>query len=209
MDGNGRRKRSSRLVEDRVDSRRRADVGDLRRTTLPGSCTAGVAGDLEKPIDIEEFPAPGPPVLPLRRRTPCWHPGSIRGVPPQIPLGFGATLGTQRRGERRASDERPRRTQIGEPARRRPHRSRPRRRLDMKRMLGFTLAVGVAASFAVAAQARPAGGSPDGNRNHRSANVTFTKWVTSSARRPIDAGRGLHGRSGRRRCRPRRVSPGR
>ena len=49
----------------------------------------------------------------------------------------------------------------------------------MKRMLGFILAVAVAASFAVGAQARPAGGSPDGNRNHRSANVTFTKWVTS------------------------------
>ncbi len=48
----------------------------------------------------------------------------------------------------------------------------------MKRILGVTLAVAVAASFAVAAQARPAGGSPDG-RWQRSADVTFTKWVTS------------------------------
>ena len=49
----------------------------------------------------------------------------------------------------------------------------------MKRMIGLTLAVAAAASFAVVAQARPtAGGSPDGGRP-RSADVTFTKWVTS------------------------------
>jgi len=52
----------------------------------------------------------------------------------------------------------------------------------MKRMMGLllALAVVVAASFAVVAQARPAGtASPAGGRNHRSADVTFTKWVTS------------------------------
>ena len=52
----------------------------------------------------------------------------------------------------------------------------------MKRMMGLllALAVVVAASFAVVAQARPAGtASPDGGWNHRSADVTFTKWVTS------------------------------
>jgi hypothetical protein len=52
----------------------------------------------------------------------------------------------------------------------------------MKRMMGLllALAVVVAASFAVVAQARPAGtASPAGGWNHRSADVTFTKWVTS------------------------------
>ena len=48
----------------------------------------------------------------------------------------------------------------------------------MKRMIGLALTVATAATFAVAAQARPAGGSPDNGR-HRSADVTFTKWVTS------------------------------
>ena len=49
----------------------------------------------------------------------------------------------------------------------------------MKRMIGVILAIAVAAGFAVVAQARPtAGGSPAGDRNHRSADVTFTKWVT-------------------------------
>jgi hypothetical protein len=50
----------------------------------------------------------------------------------------------------------------------------------MKRMIGVILAIAVAAGFAVAAQARPtAGGSPAGDRDHRSADVTFTKWATS------------------------------
>jgi hypothetical protein len=52
----------------------------------------------------------------------------------------------------------------------------------MKRVFGLllALAVFVAASFAVVAQARPAGtASPAGGRSHRSADVTFTKWVTS------------------------------
>ena len=49
----------------------------------------------------------------------------------------------------------------------------------MKRMIALTFAVATAASLAVVAQAPPAaGGSPDDGR-HRSANVTFTKWVTS------------------------------
>jgi hypothetical protein len=52
----------------------------------------------------------------------------------------------------------------------------------MKPMTGLilALAVVVAASVAVVAQARPAGTtSPAGGRNHRSADVTFTKWMTS------------------------------
>lgn len=50
----------------------------------------------------------------------------------------------------------------------------------MKRTIGLALALAAAMSFAVVAQARPAaGGSPGGDRNHRSADVTFTKWVTS------------------------------
>ena len=51
----------------------------------------------------------------------------------------------------------------------------------MKRMMGLLLALAVvaAASFAVVAQAHPAGkASPAGGRNHRGADVTFTKWVT-------------------------------
>lgn len=50
----------------------------------------------------------------------------------------------------------------------------------MKRMIGVILAIAMAAGFAVVAQARPtAGGSPAGDWNHRSADVIFTKWVTS------------------------------
>ena len=52
----------------------------------------------------------------------------------------------------------------------------------MKRMIGLllALAVVVAATFAVVAQARPAGtASPAGGRNHGSADVSFTKWVTN------------------------------
>jgi hypothetical protein len=47
----------------------------------------------------------------------------------------------------------------------------------MKRMLGLLLALSVvvAAGFSVAAQARPVADP----RGHRSADVTFTKWVTS------------------------------
>ena len=49
----------------------------------------------------------------------------------------------------------------------------------MKRTMGFILAVALAAGFTVAAQAHTARtGTPDG-RNHRTADVTFTKWVTS------------------------------
>ena len=64
----------------------------------------------------------------------------------------------------------------------------------MKRTIGLALAVAAAASFAVAAQARPAGGSPDSGW-HRSANVTFTKWVTSLPADPSTtlAGSGMAG----------------
>ena len=63
----------------------------------------------------------------------------------------------------------------------------------MKRMMGLLLALAVlvAASVAVVAQARPAGtASPADGRNHRSADVTFTKWVTSL---PADPSRRLPG----------------
>ena len=68
----------------------------------------------------------------------------------------------------------------------------------MKRMMGLllALAVVVAASVAVAAQARPAGTtSPAGGRGHRSADVTFTKWVTSLPADPSKtlAGSGMAG----------------
>jgi hypothetical protein len=52
----------------------------------------------------------------------------------------------------------------------------------MKRIIGLllALAVVVAASFAVVAQARPAAtASPAVGRSDRTADVTFTKWVTS------------------------------
>ena len=67
----------------------------------------------------------------------------------------------------------------------------------MKRMMGLllALAVVVAASFAVVAQARPAGtASPAGGRSQRSADVTFTKWVTSPGPDPSTAaGTGMVG----------------
>ena len=84
--------------------------------------------------------------------------------------------------------------------------SQPRRRNSMKRMIGVILAIAVAAGFAVVAQARPtAGGSPAGDRNHRSADVTFTKWVTSHLTDPSTAAGTCNGRGRRRRCRPRHV----
>jgi hypothetical protein len=50
----------------------------------------------------------------------------------------------------------------------------------MKRTMGLLLAVVLAAGFAVTAQAGTAGkASSDGGRDRRSADVTFTKWVTS------------------------------
>ncbi len=50
----------------------------------------------------------------------------------------------------------------------------------MKRVIGLALVLVAAASFAVVAQARPAGGgSRGGDWSHRSADVTFTKWVTT------------------------------
>lgn len=63
----------------------------------------------------------------------------------------------------------------------------------MKRMIGslLALAVLVAASFAVVAQARPAGtASPAGGKSNRSADVTFTKWVTGL---PADPSKTLAG----------------
>jgi hypothetical protein len=66
----------------------------------------------------------------------------------------------------------------------------------MKRMLGLTLAVAVAASLAVGAQARPAGGPTARDRDQRSADVTFTKWLTSVPNAPSAAGAAMAGRVG-------------
>jgi hypothetical protein len=68
----------------------------------------------------------------------------------------------------------------------------------MKRMMGLLLALAVlvAASVAVVAQARPAGtATPADGRNHRSADVTFTKWGTSLSADPSTtlAGSGMAG----------------
>jgi hypothetical protein len=53
----------------------------------------------------------------------------------------------------------------------------------MKRMIALALAVGTAASLSAVTQARPAAGlSHEGG--HRSAEVTFTKWVTSQPAGP-------------------------
>jgi hypothetical protein len=66
----------------------------------------------------------------------------------------------------------------------------------MKRRTAVTLAVAVfvAASFAVVAHARTAEtATPDGGRNHRSADVTFTKWLTSVPHAPSAAGASMAG----------------
>jgi hypothetical protein len=66
----------------------------------------------------------------------------------------------------------------------------------MKRMMGLLLALAVlvAASVAVVAQARPAGtASPADGRSHRSADVTFTKWGTSFPNDPSFAGASMAG----------------
>lgn len=66
----------------------------------------------------------------------------------------------------------------------------------MKRMTGVIVAVAVvaAASLAIVAQARsPETGRPDGRRGHRSADVTFTKWLTSLPNAPSAAGASMAG----------------
>jgi hypothetical protein len=60
----------------------------------------------------------------------------------------------------------------------------------MKRLVGLVIAVAAAASVAVAAQARPAGGSP---HKQRGADVTFTKWLTSFPNDPSAAGASMAG----------------
>jgi hypothetical protein len=68
----------------------------------------------------------------------------------------------------------------------------------MKRAIVLAFVLAAAMSFAVAAQARPAtGGSPAGDWNHRSADVTFTKWVTTlPANPPSAAGISMAGKVG-------------
>jgi hypothetical protein len=64
----------------------------------------------------------------------------------------------------------------------------------MKRVIGLVIAVAAAASLAVAAQARTADRAPaGGDRNHRSADVTFTKWLTSFPNDPSAAGASMAG----------------
>jgi hypothetical protein len=53
----------------------------------------------------------------------------------------------------------------------------------MKRMIALALAVGTAASLSALTQARPAAGLSHGGE-HRRAEVTFTKWVTSQPAGP-------------------------
>ena len=45
------------------------------------------------------LPGPGPPVLPLKRRTPCWHPREIGGWHRRPRSASDATLVAQRHGE--------------------------------------------------------------------------------------------------------------
>jgi len=64
----------------------------------------------------------------------------------------------------------------------------------MKRVIGLIIAVVAAASLAVVAQARTAEtASPSSDRNHRSADVTFTKWLTSFPNDPSAAGASMTG----------------
>ena len=65
----------------------------------------------------------------------------------------------------------------------------------MKRMIGVILAIAVAGGCAVVAQARPMAGPLASDRSHRSADVTFTKWVTSLPADPSTtlAGSGMAG----------------
>lgn len=63
--------------------------------------------------------------------------------------------------------------------------------VSMKRTMGSLLVVVLAAGFAVAAQA-PTVASPDGH-HHRSADVTFTKWVITVPSDPSLAGASMIG----------------
>jgi hypothetical protein len=53
----------------------------------------------------------------------------------------------------------------------------------MKRMIALALAVGTAASLSAVTEARPAAGLPHGGE-HRRAEVSFIKWVTSQPAGP-------------------------
>src|SRR5262245_56929382 len=66
-----------------------------------------------------------------------------------------------------------------------------RRRKSMKRTMGLILAVVLASSFAVTAQART--GSSAHPRGQKSADVTFTKWMTSLPNDPSAAGASMAG----------------
>jgi hypothetical protein len=64
----------------------------------------------------------------------------------------------------------------------------------MRRMIALVLAVATAASLATVAQARIAGtAGPDSSRQQRSADVTFTKWLTSLPNAPSAAGASMSG----------------
>jgi hypothetical protein len=64
----------------------------------------------------------------------------------------------------------------------------------MKRVIAFALAVATAAGLAPVAQARTAGTTrPDGSDHRRSANVTFTKWLTSLPNAPSARGASMAG----------------
>src|SRR5262245_6419978 len=77
------------------------------------------------------------------------------------------------------------------PNRGRDQRSPSRRRNNMKRTMGLILAVVLASSFAVTAQART--GSSAHPRGQKSADVTFTKWMTNLPNDPSAAGASMAG----------------
>jgi hypothetical protein len=64
----------------------------------------------------------------------------------------------------------------------------------MKRMIALALAVATAASLAAVAQARIAGPArPDNSRQQRTADVTFSKWLTSLPNDPSAVGASMAG----------------
>jgi hypothetical protein len=64
----------------------------------------------------------------------------------------------------------------------------------MRYIIAVAVAVATATSLAVVAQARTAGTArPDGSRGQRSADVTFTKWLTSLPNAPSAAGASMAG----------------
>ncbi len=66
----------------------------------------------------------------------------------------------------------------------------------MKRMIALALVVAATTSLAAVAQARTAGTAKPSSREQRSADVTFTKWLTSLPNAPSAAGASMAGEVG-------------